>query len=201
MIWIVALGLFFISGIIGWLMVPKLLDFAIENSQNRGFFNGPWKTHLGVGLKSTSAIEKAAICRIGLGGNSSKETVYWNVFTDSDGNVLSTNYNYEVIITNPLPINYENHGFWSITAYGEDQYLMHTSFRKYMVRHNDFEKESYPLKIMLGTHNVKNYPFFIPLSTEKQKFILALRCYRPSNEMLNYTTCVHIHLPEIRRIE
>jgi hypothetical protein len=77
----------------------NLLDFVAEKSSGRGIQNGPWKTHLGVGRKSTSRIEKAAIARIGLGANDSEETIYWNAFTDQDNQDLHSSCNYRIVFT------------------------------------------------------------------------------------------------------
>jgi hypothetical protein len=201
MIWGVGLFVFIVSFWVSFKLLPGLLDFVIEKSQKRGFFNGPWKTHLGVGLENTSRIEKAAIARIGLGGNSAKETVYWNVFTDSEGRELSTKHSYEVILQNPIPINYENKGFWSITAYGQDQFLMESELDKYMIRSSDPTKEYFPLKLILSSDlSHSKSESFIPLSNKTQKFTMALRCYRPLSEMQEYDTCQSIELPKINRI-
>ena len=78
-------------------LFPYLMDMIAEKSHSRGVTNGPWKTHLGVGRKTTSAIERSAIARIGLGANNSDETIYWNAFTDSDGDKLNSAYNYDII--------------------------------------------------------------------------------------------------------
>ena len=178
--------------------LPQILDYIIEKSQKRGFFNGPWKTHLGVGRKETSKIEMAAIARVGLGGNSSDETIYWNVFTDSEGNDLNTSNHYEIIIRKPLPIDYENKGFWSITVYGEDKFLIPNSSKNYMLRHNHFQDLELPWTIKLAP-GTDHRGFTIPLGERREKFSMAMRCYRPLDTMKTQEECLKIELPEIRR--
>ena len=99
----------------------KLLDYIIKSAGNRGLKIGPWKTHLGVGRPNLNKIEKSAIARIGLGANDSEETIYWNAFSDSNGDDLSSNNNYKILINSPPDVDFENYGFWSITVYGENK--------------------------------------------------------------------------------
>lgn len=181
---------------------PEMLDYIIEKSQKRGFYNGPWKTHLGVGRMHIPKIEKAAIARVGLGANSSEETIYWNAFTDSDGNELNSAYHYQVIFEQNLPIAYDNHGFWSITVYGEDKYLVENPQKKYMIRYaaNIEETIQFPLIIELSRLSAKPNPMTIPLPTRVEKFSVALRCYRPLDSMKNQSSCSTLSLPLIKRL-
>jgi hypothetical protein len=190
----------FIGFALGYNFTPRILDFIIRKSVKRGFFNGPWKTHLGVGRKQTSFIEKAAIARVGLGANDSDETIYWNAFTDSDGKKLNTKYNYEIYISSPLPVDYDNKGFWSCTVYGQDQYLMKNAYNKFMVRHDEFNKQEWPLRISMRKQFIDNERQGIPLSEQNQTFTMALRCYRPLDVMKQELTCKNIDLPQIIRI-
>ena len=183
-----------------YLRLPHILDFIIEKSEKRGFYNGPWKTHLGVGRKETSKIEMAAIARVGLGGNSSDETIYWNVFTDSSGKTLNTSQKYEIIIREPLPIDYENKGFWSITVYGEDKFLIPNETGTYMLRYSHFENKELPWTIKLAP-GTDHSGFTIPLGNRNEKFSMAMRCYRPLDTMKSQESCLEVELPEIRRIE
>lgn len=198
---LISVVLFLLGIILPYYFLPKILDFVIEKSQHRGFYNGPWKTHLGVGRKKTTKIEKAAIARVGLGGNSSDETIYWNVFTDSSGEPLNTKNKYKIIVNSEIPINYKNHGFWSITVYGEDKFLMKNDAKKYMVRHTDFMDHNYPLNILISKKNEFKNDEFIPLTKKDQKFSMALRCYRPLNSMKNEKECLEIELPKIIRLK
>lgn len=178
--------------------LPQLLDFVIEKSSKRGYYNKSWKTHFGVGRKDTNRIEKAAIARVGLGGNSSDETVYWNAFTDSNGQDLNTEFEYMIVLQNEIPINYDNYGFWSITAYGHDKFLMENTNRKYLARNSDFSKGVFPQTIYLSNKKtIRKDGLLIPLSDKKQKFSLALRCYRPLEEMKSESQCLNISMPEI----
>ncbi|MFN8256232.1 MAG: DUF1214 domain-containing protein [Bacteroidales bacterium] len=186
---------------LAFVLLPFILDFLIEKSRKRGFFNGQWKTHFGVGCSETNIIEKAAIARVGLGGNSPEETIYWNAFFDSSGQELNTQFEYEIIINTPIPVDYENFGFWSITVYGKDKFLMENTLKKYLVRNQEIGENKYPVKIKLSRHINNSTEFaLIPLSLKKQKFSLALRCYRPLEKMRSKFLCAQLELPQINRI-
>lgn len=191
----------FITGLVlAYVLLPDILDFVIEKSQSKGFYNGSWKTHLGVGRKETSRIEKAAIARVGLGGNSSDETIYWNAFTDSNGDDLETNSEYEIVINSEIPVDYQNFGFWSITIYGEDKFLFENPEKKYLIRDIDVANQSYPIKVTLSKKEGLSSVSSIPLSLKKQKFSIALRCYRPVDNMKQESSCLQINLPQIIKI-
>jgi hypothetical protein len=194
---LLAILLAVISFIIAYYAAPYFLDWLISKSKKYGFYNGPWKTHLGIGKKETNFIEKAAIARVGLGACDSDETIYWNAFTDSEGNILRTDKEYEIVITEDLPIAYDQLGFWSITAYGDDQFLMKTETGPYLIRDSDIYHLKFPRRIRLSKRTDKCQFPCIALSSDKQKFTLALRCYRPKDLMKSYKTCSNLILPKI----
>jgi hypothetical protein len=198
---IILLFVFVINCLFSYFLLPKVLDLLITASKNRGFYNGPWKTHFGVGLKKTNMIEKAAIARVGLGGNSVEETIYWNAFIDSDRNELNTVYEYCVLIDSPIPINHDSKGFWSITVYGSDQYLMENQINRYMFRNYDFKNIKFPIKIYLTNSCKNDFLFWIPLTTKKEMFSIVLRCYRPVEGMKYKKSAAQIQLPKIIRIK
>jgi hypothetical protein len=178
----------------------RLLDYVIEKGSGRGVQLGPWKTHLGVGRKGTPRIEKAAIARIGLGANDSEETIYWNAFTDNEGFELRAEQQYQITFRSAPPVKYEEKGFWSITVYGKDKFLVPNPYKKYMI-HSD---ASFKLgeDVSYSIHLSRNKPAgvvpWIPLPVEDVKFSLAYRCYRPADVMKH-----HVHslkMPEINRI-
>jgi hypothetical protein len=200
MIILISISIAFILGfILAYYKMPLLLDFIIEKSEKRGFFNGSWKTHLGVGRAETNFIEKAAIARIGLGANNSDETVYWNAFYDSNGEELNTKYDYRIEIEKQIDVLFEQKGFWSITAYGANQLLMENEAYQYVVRSEDVEHADLPLTIYLSS-NKSSAKLYIPLSKKEQKFSLALRCYRPDDKMKKHDSCKELELPKIVRI-
>lgn len=177
---------FFITGmIISIHYFEDLLDLIIEKSGGRGIKNGPWKTHLGVGRKYTSKIEKAAIARIGLGANDSEETIYWNAFVDDNGNDLRSENEYNIIFRSKPSVKYSEKGFWSITIYGNDKFLVPNPYNKYMLRYDENLKlgGGSQFVIFLSRNKPENLAGWIPLPENDEKFSIAFRCYVPDDEM------------------
>jgi len=122
-----------------------------------------------------------------------------NAFFDSNGERLNTKHEYKIEIHHQIKIQFEHQGFWSITAYGEDQLLMENDAYQYLVRSEDFTEKSLPESIFLSSKQCEA-THFIPLSNIEQDFTLALRCYRPEDIMKNYDSCKELELPEIVRL-
>jgi len=174
-----------------------ILDFVAEKSKGRGVQNGSWKTHLGVGRKSTSQIERAAIAHIGLGANDSDETIYWNAFTDNNGDDLHSSHNYQIVFTEQPQVKFDEKGFWSITVYGNDKFLIPNEDHKYVI-HSDkkFELDSNnQFSIYLAKTKPEENEFWLPLAENEEKFTLAYRCYKAEDEMKN--KALTIELPQI----
>lgn len=198
---IVVISVFFVMGMwvsmrhFGW-----LLDHLTEKGSNRGVKCGPWKTHLGVGRKQTPRIEKAAIARIGLGANDSDETIYWNAFTDDEGNLLRSENNYRIMFRSKPPVRYQDKGFWSITVYGKDKFLVPNPLKKYMIHSDDsleMGREA-SFSIFLSRNEPDNPDSWIPLPATDEKFSIAFRCYVPDKDMKMNVRA--IELPSILRI-
>ena len=177
----IVFALFFLTGVlIPILWFGKLLDVIIEKSGNRGVRVGPWKTHLGVGDPKTSRIEKAAIAHVGLGGNNSEETLYWNAFYDSDGAELTSANNYLVKFDNRPELDDKNFGFWSITVYGENKFFVPNLEKIYSI--NSIGNNSTE-PIIISRMKPKNSERWLPLPDTNEKISIVFRCYLPSENM------------------
>jgi hypothetical protein len=200
----IAYAIILVFFIIGTVMSIRyfgnLLDFITENVSGKGIKNGPWKTHLGVGREHTSRIEKAAIARIGLGANDSDETIYWNAFVDDDGKDLRSENEYNIIFRSQPSVRYNERGFWSITIYGNDKFLVPNPYNKYMVRYDEIIKQGEGLQfsIFLSRNKPENLVNWIPLPEKDEKFSIAFRCYVPDDEMK--TNAGNIKLPLIIKV-
>lgn len=167
----------------------NLLDFVVERTSGRGVQNGAWKTHLGVGRKNTARIEKAAIARIGLGANDSDETIYWNAFLDNNGNELHSKNEYSLLFKSKPAVRYDDKGFWSITVYGNDKFLVTNSDYKYVMR-SDFNydlNEDSSFSIFLARKKPQKHSNWLPLPENDENFSIAFRCYIPTDELKNNT--------------
>ncbi|MBE0654096.1 MAG: DUF1214 domain-containing protein [Bacteroidales bacterium] len=190
-----ALGAFFPICFLG-----ELLDFAIGRVKGKGIKNGPWKTHLGAGRTSTSTIEKAAIARIGLGANNSDETIYWNAFADDDGRELWSGNSYCLVFSEKPKVRYKDKGFWSITVYGNDKFLVPNQSKKYMIRSGSLAGliSDTGLSIILSRNEPSGPAPWIPLPQADENFTIAFRCYIPEEEMK--TNPQSTRLPSIRKL-
>lgn len=191
---------FVIGAVIAIRYFGNLLDFVTEKVSSRGLRNGPWKTHLGVGRKHTSRIEKAAIARIGLGANDSDETIYWNAFVDDKNNDLRSENEYQIVFSSEPLVRYKDKGFWSITVYGNNKFLIPNPYNKYMVRSgvNTGLSEDSKFSIFLSRNKPADTANWIPLSETDENFTIAFRCYVPENDMM--TNAKNIKLPSITKV-
>ena len=162
-----------------------LLDFITEHSNGRGVKNGPWRTHLGVGRKNIPRIEKAAIACIGLGANNSDETIYWNAFTDTEGRALFSGNTYRLRFRRHPLVDFKANGFWSITVYGQDKFLVpNDAFRYEYNSHHCFRtSDTGEFAILLSRSDPADGSEWLPLPLNDEKFSLALRCYVPKEDM------------------
>jgi hypothetical protein len=162
----------------------RFLDLLTEYS-NRSVKNGPWITHLGVGRKNTPLIEKSAIARVGLGGNSSDETIYWNAYEDSDGNLLHSANKYRIFFKSKPLIRYNDRGFWSMTVYGNDKFLVPNPYHKYLIRGNikTNKIDEKGFSIFLSRTMPGETSTWIPLPLTDERFTVVFRCYVPEKEM------------------
>src|SRR5579862_3079593 len=82
--------------------------------------DGPWKTNLLAGSAQSGPYRRAAVAIHGLFALSRSESAYYTASTDSDDGPLDGRCRYD--LTGPEP----EARWWSITAYGPDDYLIPT---------------------------------------------------------------------------
>ncbi|HEY2069803.1 MAG TPA: DUF1214 domain-containing protein [Rhizomicrobium sp.] len=112
------LGLF-----VTWLVV-------FENAMPGGVSDGPWRTNLSIGSAAGDIRTRAAVALHGLLALDRKETLYYTAGTDSTGAALSGACTYRVTGRDP------DARWWSITAYGPDDYLIPNPGKHYSVSKN-----------------------------------------------------------------
>lgn len=80
---------------------------------------GPWDAHLGIASASVDPWTRAYIARDGLLALTDDRVIYFWARSDSEGRPLSSmqSYHIEGSVTGQA-------GWWSVTAYGEDGFLM-----------------------------------------------------------------------------
>ena len=104
------------------------MSVAIEASTTK--VNG-WSYSLALGSYGENYLLRAAVARYGLGANGKDDAVYASCSTDAAGNALdgSTDYTIRFPAGQLPPVS----GFWSITVYDQDGFLVANPINRYAV--------------------------------------------------------------------
>jgi hypothetical protein len=100
---------------------------VIHGTKSGGVNDGPWRTSLFAGSSEGSPYLRAYVAVHGLLALSREETIYYTAADDSEGNALNGNCVYQVEGRDP-PARW-----WSITAYGADDFLIPNDADRYSV--------------------------------------------------------------------
>lgn len=111
----IALGLF-----VTWWTV-------IRGSMPDGVTNGPWKTNLSAGSTQGDPYTRARVAVHGLFALNKNETIYFTATDDDAGTPLDGRCEYAVAGHDP------DARWWSITAYGADDFLIPNPAKRYSV--------------------------------------------------------------------
>ncbi len=96
-----------------------------------GISDGPWRTNLAIGSAGGDMATRASVALHGLLALGRGETIYYTASADSAGAPLSGACSYTVTGRDP------DTRWWSITAYGADDYLIPNPGKHYSVSKND----------------------------------------------------------------
>ena len=106
-----------------------VMDLAIVSATTK--VNG-WSYSLALGSYGENYALRAAVARYGLGANVKEDAVYASCSTDPAGNALngaSASYTVRFPAGQLPPVN----GFWSVTVYGQDLFLVPNPINRYAV--------------------------------------------------------------------
>lgn len=96
-----------------------------------GTVQNGWSINLHTGNYGTDYLERAAIARFGLGANIPADAIYPSTTVDVTGNQLNGTNNYVIhFAPGQFP---PVHGFWSITVYDENGFLVTNPINRYSV--------------------------------------------------------------------
>lgn len=168
----------------GWVSMLPLLDYAVERALIPGRFtgtvvNGPWSTRLDLSRSTTPMTVRAYVAQIGLAANQAEEAIYWNAFADSAGHFLDGKHSYAVLFNARPPV--AEAGFWSLTAYDADSFVVANQERRYSIGDRSPLKKradgSFTILVshQRGSEDVENWLGCPP----KGSFSLTLRMYVP----------------------
>jgi hypothetical protein len=181
--------------IVGALIVGTALGLAatwftvVRVAIPSGLSNGPWRTNLAAGDSRSDPYTRARVAIHGLFALNHSETIYFTAVQDSSGEPLDGRCTYQVSGRDP------DARWWSITAYGPDDFLIPNPAGRYSVSKTTVARGSDgTFSIQVGGQG--SGANWIPLAPEH--FSLTLRLYNPSE--LVAVDPVHTPLPMIKKV-
>jgi hypothetical protein len=139
--------------------------------------DGPWKTNLLAGSEQSGPYRRAAVVH-GLFALSRSESAYYPASTDSDGGPLDGHCRYD--INGPEP----EARWWSITAYGPDDYLIHNPAHRYSVSKTAVVRDGDgTIRVQVGGE--AGGANWIPTGFSG-RFSLTLRLYNPGANVVTH---------------
>ncbi|MBQ0019606.1 MAG: DUF1254 domain-containing protein [Bacteroidales bacterium] len=154
-------------------------DFARGiGQQNRKSIGGIWSYFKEpIGDFGSEYEYRAAVALVGLGANTTEVAIYPRTDNDSEGNVLNGANTYVLHFSSMPPVL--EGGFWSITAYGDNDYLIDNPINRYNVT----DRSDYTLNpdgsldVTLSFAEPQDGSFWLP--TGDKGFHLFMRLYLP----------------------
>jgi hypothetical protein len=161
---------------------------AVFRGSSEMVSNGPWKADPTAGSAQSDAYRRALVAVHGLFALTRNEAAYYTAATDSDGQALDGGCRYE-IMGHALDARW-----WSITAYGADDYLIANPAHRYSVTGTTVTRDANGGFVMQvgGTAGGDSW---IPVGSGR--FSLTLRLYNPGPAILFDPT--HVVLPALKR--
>jgi hypothetical protein len=150
--------------------------------------DGPWRTNPQIGSDSGDLYTRASVAVNGLFAVDRSEVIYYVATTDSSGDDLSGDCQYEVTGRDP------NARWWSLAAYGADDYLIANPANRYFVdKSSVWRSAGGDFSIAVGpTPQPSNW-----LPVTGSSFSLMLRLFEPAAALSRAPE--RADLPDIRR--
>ena len=162
---------------------------AIRGIMGGNIDDGPWRTSLHVGSSESGPYLRARIAVHALLALSREETLYYTAARDSEGQTLVGNCSYRIEGRDP-PARW-----WSITAYGADDFLIPNTADRYSASMNSVTRR-------------KDGTFAVTLSQQQPEgdwipvaaghFDLTIRLYNPQAEVA--ADPARVVLPTIKKM-
>ena len=150
---------------------------------------GAWHTSLAFGSSEADWYTRARVARTGLFALNKSETLYFIADSDDSGQPLHSGCDYR------LEGRDLNTRWWSLTAYGDDHFLIPNEEYRYSINgHNVVRDAGDRYKIILSS--APRTSNWLPAGDQDQIY-LALRLYNPAPEI--YKDIGRIQLPTIVR--
>jgi hypothetical protein len=150
--------------------------------------DGPWRTSPYAGSREAGPYLHTRIAVHGLLALSREETIYYTATNDSDGNALDGNCAYQIEGRDP-PTRW-----WSITAFGADDFLIPNTADRYSVSINSVARRTDgTFAVTLSKAKVEGN--WIPVAGER--FSVTIRLYNPQAAVV--ADPAHVALPTIKK--
>jgi hypothetical protein len=163
--------------------------YAVDRNVPGAVNDGPWQTNLLIASPSSDPYTRAAVALHGLFALNRSEVIYYLATSDSQGASLNGACRYEIDGRDP------DARWWSITAYGENEYLIPNPTNRYSVdKTSVWRTSSGRLSIAVGSRPQPSN--WIPVTGNA--FSLVLRLFNPDPGIS--LAPEHASLPAIKRI-
>ncbi len=178
--------------VIAVLVVGTLLGLAatwatvVRGALPGGIQDGPWRTSLEAGSSQGDIYLRARVAVHGLLALNRSETIYYSTATDGDGAPLSGACTYRIEGRDP-PTRW-----WSVTAYGADDYLIPNPAGIYSASMHSVTRDASG-KFIVTVSKDRAAGDWIPVGDGR--FNLSIRLYNPSSSVA--ADPVHVALPSI----
>ena len=159
-------------------MLQRLRENLVADAEKYSVKLGQWKYFdAPIGDFGTEYNYRALVALAGLGANTVNVAIYPKTDIDDTGAVLTGEKKY-VMHFDTLPPTLEG-GFWSVTAYGSDDFLIENPIDRYCVNdRSDFKcNEDGSLDITLSKEQPEDTSNWLPVSDGE--FHLYMRIYTP----------------------
>lgn len=165
-------------------MLQQLRTTLASDGANYAQQLGQW-TYYGkpIGDFGTEYTYRAMVALVGLGANTVDVAIYPKTTVDETGNVLTGEKTYTLHFDTLSPTM--EGGFWSVTAYGEDDFLIGNPIDRYCINdRSDFKLNADgTLDIILSKEAPENVSNWLPVSDGE--FHLFMRIYVPDMDALD----------------
>lgn len=153
---------------------------SVKYSQKLGHWSYYGKP---IGNFGTEYTYRAMVALVGLGANTVDVAIYPKTEIDENGEALSGEKTYTLHFESPP--HTLNGGFWSVTAYGEDDFLIDNPINRYCINDRSAFKlnEDGTLDIVLSKEAPKDTSNWLPVSDGE--FHLFMRIYLPDMTALD----------------
>lgn len=174
----------------GWIR-QNIAKNCVAGSSDFIKYNGVWSYYGDpIGDYGTEYAFRCLIALAGFGANPAEMAIYPSAEKDVTGASLTGENAYVIHLDKEQLALLEKHngyGFWSITAYGTDQYLIANEMDRYCINdRNAVYNEDGTIDIYVAKEapeDTEKYPNWLPVGEEG--FKLYFRIYLPCEEIIN----------------